>query len=215
MEDFNEDPSKWAEAREALDTMRIIQFSDTILIMLPISNANISVPVLFWLFGYIQMLCYSFMMDGLPIRGGIAFGDVVFNNDIFAGKTIIEAHDFTTKLDLAAVAISKTLAEKLDAKELLKPCIDYGFVVEYRTPLKSEKEEDTYLVSPVFPGELPADLCQWIVRSFSAHNKKLGLSVDRKIRNTEIFMRYSMSRREPPKEQIDRGPLAEEATNNK
>jgi len=133
--------------------------------------------------------------DGLPMRGAIEYGQYVLETKqgthILAGKPIVKAYQAATELDLSACRVS-------DSVGILPPGLENLLYLKYPTPLKTGEELPLVLLIP-FNFSLKdnnmllrgiSDLKQFVVKSFSDHNKMMNKSVQNKIVNTEFFLRY-------------------------
>jgi hypothetical protein len=153
--------------------------------------------------------------NGLPLRGAIAFGDFIVQQNVFAGKPIVEAIELGKNLDLAACVIDETAEKELRRLIALTPgswegILDEGIenngthLVRYAVPTKTvEKEPQQRLcLNLAWPRMLPGckslkehpNLRQYVLEQFWAHNKQVRPDVIPKVDNTEMFFRFLRNR---------------------
>lgn len=134
---------------------------------------------------------------GLPPRGAIEYGEyVLIENQIFAGRPIVRAFQSATNLDLAACQVSDSLGD-------LPQSLRNVAYTNYNTPLRTGEEKELVLLMPfnlrddekdeLTLNKIP-DVKQFIMRSFCAHYKMINREVQKKISNTEFFLRYCGTR---------------------
>ena len=146
---------------------------------------------------YCVRLFKELFIYGLPLRGAIEYGEyVLVENQMFAGRPIVHAYQAATDLDLSACKVSGSVGELLETGK-------DNIHLNYNTPLKNGEEEPLVLLIPFgleddekdenTLGKIP-DLKQFVMESFCAHNKMINREVQKKILNTEIFLRYCKTR---------------------
>lgn len=153
---------------------------------------------------YCRNLMDVFFRAGLPLRGGIAFGDFYADRNLITGKAVIEAHELGESLQLAGCALtSKAEQFVLDPTGLLKetsiPSPFADDLVEYDTPIKpkpvvSSKKLRLLKFWKEKEGKLRPthDLVR---KQFAKHNKKIDdASVLEKIENTFRFLERCSNR---------------------
>ena len=148
---------------------------------------------------------------GLPLRGGVSYGEFFVERTYFSGSPIIDAYQHSESLNLSPCVLAPS-AERLygqmkqhasDAgyEESVKSMLDQ-LCVRYLAPKKKDRVESCLLVNWVnlpmrFFGGLPADLRDYAYSSFVAHNKDVVPAVQPKIDNTEGFVRKVIRNVEP------------------
>ena len=161
-------------------------FSDSILLtsQLPQNELRQRAPV-FILF--CQQLMANLFAQGLPLRGAVSVGQYYLSErpPIFAGLSIVEAHELANSLELAACALTLT-AEKALQPWLPKPLLEY-----YAVPIKANGNQNLYLLDYFYLLKAQVGGCrQKVIDSFSAHNKGIPNDVIRKVNNTVEFFEH-------------------------
>lgn len=146
---------------------------------------------------YCCKLFKELFIYGLPVRGAIEYGEfVLVENQMFAGRPIVHAYQSAIDLDLSACRVSKSVGD-------LPPMLKNFIYLNYNTPLRTGEEKEWVLLTPfVFRDdkedkvtlERITDLKQFVTGSFCAHNKMINKEVQKKILNTEFFLRYCKTR---------------------
>ncbi|MGD8487130.1 MAG: hypothetical protein PVH07_10875, partial [Chloroflexota bacterium] len=171
--------------REEMDWLL---FSDTILVSLPL---RIDRDIIHWatsVVGFVEVCAVLLrqMFDvGLPLRGGVSFGEFFIQDTYFAGQPIIDAYRHSESLDLSGCVLAPSVermyrqmrqhAVDADYEESVRSMLDQ-LCVSYLIPRKRDRVETGLMVNWVnlpmrsFEG-LPADLREYVYSSFVAHNK--------------------------------------------
>jgi hypothetical protein len=143
---------------------------------------------------YCTILHKELFVYGLPTRGAIEYGEyILIDNQMFAGRPIVNAYRTAMELNLSACLVSKSVNLQSPEWDKFKNIL----FVEYITPLVTGEEKELALLFPL-PGLgvdnqhslSQPDIKQFIIKSFSAHNKMINKKVQNKISNTEYFFRY-------------------------
>lgn len=182
------------EFRKPLDRVEWLVFSDTILVVLPWSKAEVDrYRFNEWVaFTMIAQILSRMMFDyGLPLRGAITTGDFVLEGNCFAGKSIIEAHHLSESLDLAATALSRGAAQDMQVLFKKNGYSPHHLFQEYLLPLKGQSHAKHLVLSPTpcvkpFQGDIP----QLVAETFWRHNKDVPVNVVPKLKNTEMLFRF-------------------------
>ncbi|MDQ7780327.1 MAG: hypothetical protein RDV41_11580, partial [Planctomycetota bacterium] len=139
-----------------------------------------------------SILHYRFYFDkGLPVRGSIAFGPAVVEDDVFAGQCILHAYEDAQKLELAAVVLHPT-AEK-EFNELFGD--DRDLSRSYNVPFRNSDSEQRLVLLPTVEKKdyspwLPFDIRGYVAEAFLKHNKALSPQDRVKLDNTEMCLRF-------------------------
>jgi hypothetical protein len=178
-----------------LNEITCLIISDAIILTLEVDNsqtADAGIRKTYFTI-YCSMLFNELFSDGFPPRGAIEYGDYILLNtqdsQLFAGKPIVDAYQSAINLDLSACQISDSLGEPPTA-------LENHTYVRYNTPLKTGGEKELKLLMSFYFDVQEntyhniSDLTQFVVDSFTAHNKMIDKSVQNKIVNTELFLRY-------------------------
>jgi hypothetical protein len=141
---------------------------------------------------YCSMLFNELFSYGFPTRGAIEYGDYILlktqDSQLFVGKPIVDAYQSAMNLDLSACQISSSLGEPPSA-------IENHTYLRYKTPLKTGDERELKLLMSFYfdvqenTYHTILDLTQFVVDSFTAHKKMIDKDVQKKIANTELFLR--------------------------
>jgi len=189
-------------------------FSDSILVSLPI-DLDDGIPL--WgtkVVAFVEVCSFLLrrMFDvGLPLRGGISFGEFFIHDTFFSGRPIIDAYQHAESLQLSGCVLAPSAAYLYG--QMKQYAIDQDFdgsirgmldqlCVDYLIPKKRDRVETGSMVNWVnlpmrfFEG-LPSDLRQYVYSSFVAHNKDVVPAVQPKIENTEAFVRKIVENVEP------------------
>jgi hypothetical protein len=196
------------------DEMGWLLFSDSILVSLPI---DLEGGISLWgtkVVAFVQVCSFLLrrMFDvGLPLRGGISFGEFFIHDTFFSGRPIIDAYQHSESLELSGCVLGPSAAHLYDRmKHYAIDQDDEGSIrsmldqlcVDYLVPKKGGGVETGSMVNWVnlpmrfFEG-LPSDLRQYVYSSFVAHNKDVVPAVQPKIDNTEAFVRKIVENVEP------------------
>jgi hypothetical protein len=185
--------------RPILERIKYLVISDAILLTLETGKSNKKDYPLFQFFFF--MYCSRFFKElfvyGLPVRGAIEYGEyVLLENQMFAGRPIVHAYQSAMDLDLSACKVSDSVGELVQAGK-------DNIYLNYNTPLRTGEEKELVLLTPFaleddekdeFTLERIPDLKQFVMESFCAHNKMINKEVQKKILNTEFFLRYCKTR---------------------
>lgn len=181
-------------------------FSDTILLSFTFTLKEhpdfASMDYKFFLH-YVSLLLRSAFDAGLPLRGAIDYGKFYIKENCFAGKPIINSYRLSQKLQLSGCAMTKELQEFLtdiESAEALKQ-VEFPFVLPYLVPLKENIPEKLRLINwlcPLPDWKITCDLRQYVAEKFYAHNKDIPREALPKLENTEMTLRYFLSKREQP-----------------
>lgn len=189
-------------------------FSDSILVSLPI-DLDDRIPL--WgtkVVAFVEVCSFLLrrMFDvGLPLRGGISFGEFFIHDTFFSGRPIIDAYQHSESLQLSGCMLAPSAAQLYG--QMKQYAIDQDFdgsirgmldqlCVDYLIPKKRDRVETGSMINWVnlpmrfFEG-LPSDLRQYVYSSFVAHNKDVAPAVQPKIENTEAFVRKIVENVEP------------------
>jgi hypothetical protein len=95
-------------------------------------------------FQAVKIAFLRFLADGYPVRGGIAFGQFIFDRDrnVCLGNTLIDAYETGENQNWAGIALSPKLGQNFfnqfpESKE---------FIVEYDVPIKCKKIRSRYAI---------------------------------------------------------------------
>lgn len=186
-------------AKPIVGNIVYLVISDAILLTLEAHKSNEQDYAYFQFFflGYCSRLFKELFIYGLPVRGAIEYGEyVLVENQMFAGRPIVRAYQSAMDLDLSACQVSDSVGD-------LPPDLKNNFYVNYNTPLRTGEEKELKLLTPFsladnekdqFTLGRITDLKQFIIGSFSAHNKMINKEVQKKILNTEFLLRYCKTR---------------------
>ncbi len=187
---------KREEVKPIIENIIYLVISDAILITLEANKNNqddyrqgLKVFLL-----YCARLFKELFVFGLPVRGAIEYGEyILIEKQTFAGRPIVNAYRSALNLDLSACRICDSVG---DLSYLTK--WENLVFFNYETPLTTKEEKPFILLVPVIRDNKDdqitlskiEDFKQFIIKSFSAHNKIINKSVQEKILNTEFFFRY-------------------------
>jgi hypothetical protein len=185
--------------KKLMDTFTHLTVSDSMLIAFQADMEN-EADYLYSLFTfslYCSALHKEFFISGLPVRGAIEYGNFIISpkDGLFAEVPIVKAYKLSNQLSLSACVVGESALPKS-----YPPTIHAGFV-KYRIPMRNGQEQDGTLLAPILGStgsdvnlESISDVKQFVVESFSNHNKTIGLEVLRKVENTEMFFRFCKAR---------------------
>jgi hypothetical protein len=151
-----------------------------------------------------QILSKHMFEEGLPLRGCISYGQFIQEENCFAGKTILDAHDTANSLEMAASVVHSTAFEELrrvvepfaNAQELTAKILLIGSIVDYAVPTKTSKMTLHTLNFTVVKGiaRVPnawlGDCTDIVMRSFKKHNKTLGDKERAMAENTASYLSF-------------------------
>ena len=179
---------------DVLKEIGYVVISDSILITLECDKHNTDTyrlySIVFSL--YCALLSKKLFIFGLPLRGCVEYGEYYIKNNTFAGKPIIKAYKKNEKLNLSVCEISESIfSEDVSIDKF------GNLFVPYLIPTKNGDKQSILLNFLIklhdedeYSLEALSDPKQFVVNSFSAHNKYIGSNVYQKIDNTEMFIRY-------------------------
>jgi len=196
------------------DEMDWLLFSDSILVSLPLQMDQDIIRWATSVTGFVEVcaVLQRQMFDvGLPLRGGVSFGEFFIQGTYFAGQPIIDAYRHSESLDLSGCVLAPSVERMYD--QMRQHAADEGFeesvhamldqlCVSYHIPKKGDRVETGLMVNWVnlpmrsFEG-LPPDIREYVYSSFVAHNKDVVPAVQPKIDNTEAFVRKIVRNVEP------------------
>jgi hypothetical protein len=181
-----------AQVDEVVKSIEWMVFSDTILLSMPLDEKdNDKLNVVRWVeFIMACSFLYSEMFrNGLPIRGVINHGKYFIQDTCFAGRIIVEAYQLSNNLEISACVLTDSAYERaVKINQSLDEDLNGIFITEYMVP---EKERET--LRPVLKVNLvddQEDITNRVLKSFWGHNKDIHESVQKKIKNTEQWIRY-------------------------
>lgn len=214
-----DDLEAWSELEPYFESvvreeMGWLLFSDSILVSLPI---DLDDGISLWgtkVVAFVEVCSFLLrrMFDvGLPLRGGISFGEFFIHDTFFSGRPIIDAYQHSESLELSGCVLAPSAAHLY--RQMKQYAIDQDYegsirrmldqlCVDYLIPKKRDRVETGSMVNWVnlpmhfFEG-LPSDLRQYVYSSFVAHNKDAVPAVQPKIDNTEAFVRKIVENVEP------------------
>ena len=201
--------NRFGESKESVSevvvNIRHVIISDSILLTLECDreSARYDWRLLIFLL-YCAALTKELFMFGLPTRGCVEYGEFYIAKNTFAGKPIIRAYKNSESIDLSACMVS----ESVITESFMKNGVDI-ILLEHLIP-KKNNEEKGYLINHLIEdGDesemlhiILSDPTQFVVKSFSAYNKHIGISVHKKITNTEMFIRLCIIQRMDEKNEL-------------
>ncbi|WP_295103780.1 hypothetical protein [uncultured Candidatus Kuenenia sp.] len=183
------------------ENLKSLIISDTILLSLSVDpkalhGNKMSNWAIFLL--HAAMLLRLAFDKGLPLRGSIDSGNFFILDNCFAGKPIVNAYRLANQLQFSGCALTpkveKEFKNDLNRSQDAIRCLFFPYLL----PLKNNEEMKLSLVNWLNPfdswKEVPDDICQYVVKAFHAHNKDVSQKDIQKLINTEIIMRYSISK---------------------
>ena len=201
------DEEKFTNFHTVFKKIKWLIFSDTILLSLSYENdMTESDKGFYWfLFAVNANLLYCHLFQaGMPLRGAIAFGEYIVQENCFAGRNIINAYKLIQQLDFAGVVIDKTAYDEINTLNLqFRPLLmDSMISTFYDVPVKSNTSFRMLTLNPLrfLPSfldvEVPMDIKQFVSESFWKHNKNFSSNVYKKVENTEYCFRFFKMRRD-------------------
>lgn len=189
-----------------LDQIKWIIFSDSILISLPF-DPQISQGEQLQNYLAFSTVC-SLLMNrsfnaGFPLRGAISVGEFFIQDRCFAGRPIIHAYHLAQDLEFAGCVLDDEANNYIS--NLRKDLVHGGehrllrqldrTTILYIVPTKQESESRHRVinwVTPNSPGFEPIreNVREKTARAFLMHNKIAVKGVERKMNNTEMFIRH-------------------------
>jgi hypothetical protein len=180
-------------------------FSDTILLLYPFTHkekVRLTTLDYFFFLDHVSLLLRSAFDAGLPLRGAIDYGEFYIKENCFAGKSIINSYRLSQQLQISGCALTESLEKRYFAHiESDRPFKEakFLFVLPYLVPLKENSRKTLYVINWLCPfpaWEVPPDLRQYVAEKFYAHNKDIPREALPKLENTEMTLRYFLSKRE-------------------
>ena len=181
--------------------------SDTIIICLPLERSldeydNFSIiVVLNYFFYYLSQLLRLSCDNGLPMRGGVDYGEFYSTNRSIVGKPFLNAFNLSESLEFVGCALTDKVIEQLEKVAPInqKNGPFSSLIFKYFAPLHNEINKRLYLLNWLYHNKdtgikKPKDIRQYLTHSFHAHSKDVPRSVFPKIENTEIMLRYSVTK---------------------
>jgi hypothetical protein len=132
---------------------------------------------------------------GLPLRGGISYGEYYIEGNCLAGRPVVEAFDLCNKIQLVGCGLTLQ-AEKELPRSRVGGIDAFGAVLtNYAVPLKGMKPQHMKLLNWAFPGgsllePLGENFREQIIEAFLSHGKQIPTEVYEKVNNTEAFFRH-------------------------
>ncbi len=173
-----------------IETMGWLVFSDTVLMTLPIDGTDQNIVQMSWLafLGAAIMVQVNLFRAGLPTRGVIEHGKFFIKDTCFAGRTIINAYQLCSQLELAACVFSEIAAKEFRSIEGLRSLYNL-LAVEYLIPMKSGEKHLLTLMAHTYNLESP-DIHGEVMRAFWRNAKDISISARQKAQNTEQWLEF-------------------------
>jgi hypothetical protein len=185
-----------------------LTFSDTVFVALPYDLSAHPDKLKFELIFFTAVISYinrRMFEIGLPIRGAVHIGDIIISQRCFAGKAIVDAHNFGKKFQAAATFISEqanalifsAFPEKKGfyswfSNSIIECEVSTGTKPVSNLLWSSESEKVKTLcwfnleIGSIKRFGIPTDFNRFIMEKFTAHGKKLaGEKEKMKVVNTE------------------------------
>lgn len=198
---------KFAKVDDTInDLLKTFIISDTIVVCLPFDFDKIhddfyKKATTMYFFSYIASLLRLSCDEGLPMRGGVDHGEFYTTFKSIAGKPFLNAFNLSEDLEFVGCALTDKAVSELSKIALIdkKGGLYNNLLFEYLAPLKNKREEKHYLLHWFYPYKdsgiaNPTDVKQYLVDSFHAHAKDVSRNVYPKIENTEIILRYALTK---------------------
>jgi hypothetical protein len=174
-----------------IKALRWIIFSDTVVLTLPIENKDhILVQLAWWIFfaAAVQLQTY-FFQAGLPIRGAIDYGKFFIKDTCFAGRTIINAYQLCSQIEIAACVLTDDASKKLRQIKMDDHLFAL-YIVEYLIPTKSGEKHMLTVRANTYKN--PADIHNEVMRAFWGNRKDISISARQKAQKTEQWLEFLM-----------------------
>lgn len=194
--------------KTVVDGIKWLVFSDTILLTCACDERDApNIKAAKWAgVIYASVILMRDMFEyGLPLRGAIATGEYMVRETCFAGRPIVEAYLLSQDLDVAACVMTpdayrqahdvSTHPGEMKNLSLHLPAMFF----EYPVPLKDGriKELQTLNILGIGPDWfrkfVEGDIGQIVRSSFEGHGKTVLPQCERKVKNTEQLIQYSMN----------------------
>jgi hypothetical protein len=128
-----------------------IMVSDSIVLFFDFTNINEADVVDYtWLsICYILSFQKEYFVNGFPMRGCLDFGEYYYNNNVFAGKAIVNSYNEGNSLEFSGIVITDK------AYEYIKPILGNhelyqkyfnNYIFRYLSPVKQGKDELKYII---------------------------------------------------------------------
>lgn len=172
------------------DYIKWLVFSDTILLTMPIQESDRNINLILWgiFFTVSKRLQTKMFRNGLPLRAAISYGKFYIKDTCFAGRTIIEAYQLCNQLEFAACVLTESCSKELENCDI-KKLFNNKDVFDYLVPKKDGELRMLTLAAYVYNTE-KEDLRTQVLESFLGHNKDIPISAQKKITNTEQWLRF-------------------------
>jgi hypothetical protein len=202
--DFKEDKQKEI-INAVMDLIDVLIISDTIVVCMPLDldenkNETFRTITTMFFFSFLARLLRKLCDIGLPIRGGVDYGEYFAKNKSVAGHPFLNAFLLSENLEFVGCAITKEASNGMGEVTPInkKDGPFWNLVFKYLAPLK-EEESKLYLLNWFYPYkrtdiDIPRDIKQYLVDSFHGYSKDVPKSAHTKINNTEIILRYAASK---------------------
>lgn len=132
----------------------------------------------------------------LPIRGALAAGEYYWNKKtMFAGRSLIEAHDLAERLNCAGVVLCESMACEVDdaLKEVTWPELVRGIAGPIDIPVKAEDQKPLHVLCPdQWLAQDGRSIEAWHREVFTAHGGCLRGAVLTKFNNTNALMQNAV-----------------------
>jgi hypothetical protein len=140
---------------------------------------------------------------GLPVRGAWAFGDYYVekteNGIYLAGMPIVEAYEFSNRIDMLGCVIAPSAEKVLAGMQILETPseLPVGYIQHF-VPLKNDQNQKFQKQELFLLNHYHRDLHyhpsriisrQIVMEKFAEHNKRIGVEVLPKINNTLEFLK--------------------------
>jgi len=149
---------------------------------------------------FLQKLCHISFKKGIALIGAISYGEYIYENNIFASKALMEAHQLSEKLDFSGIAMCDEFKSFCKENVLFSEALDKN-TSEIYCPLKNGSEDKLLIIDWISGLDEKdytsqnGDLRQYIFNSFSKHNKDISQNVIKKIDNTENILRKILAKK--------------------
>lgn len=175
------------EYKEAKDDIQYTIISDSIIIW----SKNDSLIDLFLFLITSRSIFFSFLINGMPLRGGITIGEIEVLNkkigkdnfsNIFFGVGLTNAYKIENSQNWSGCIVDKKCFKILDDLEnadniKLKDFMDLNLITSYNVPMKNDTKVESFVLNwPYITGnEIDIHLIdgKWLFSIFSAHNKNI------------------------------------------
>jgi hypothetical protein len=128
--------------KKAVDRFKWLIFSDTILVTNSYAPKDSDKTKAFsWIIflAVLGILYRKLFNDGLPIRGGVCYGNYFVEENCFAGRSIIAAYRLSNSLNLAGITLDHSSMEELNIIKARSyyPKLADSLLVNYLVPMKN------------------------------------------------------------------------------